>query len=154
MVVGTFSRSNFDFNTYDATLMASPFFSTASSNLDTTGFTINNVPYPSFQQRAHDAFESTLQAFNLAVDTLGGTDAGLSNLSAFTNKYFIHALRLNHPTSSDERVMSGLNLRGTNASIQYRTTGTNNKANIMPHLFCGHTQVLNVGPYKQIQVSP
>jgi hypothetical protein len=152
LVVGTISRSNWANNTYDTDLMASSAFATGSSNITTSSFIINNVPYPSYEQQVHDVFESTQQAFNLATDTLGGTDPNLKNLTTFRNKYFIHALRLNHPTSSDERVLSGMNLRGTNASIQYKTTG--NEANVVPHLFCGQTQVMNVGAYKQIQVNP
>jgi hypothetical protein len=87
----------------------------------------------------------------LSQDVLGGTDAGLSNLTAFKNNYFLHAIRLNHPTASDERVKSGMNLRGTNANITFKTEGV--EANVVQHLWAGHTSVLLVKPYKQLQVN-
>jgi hypothetical protein len=150
MLVGTYQNSNWASQTDNATLLAPAFFSTGSANITESSFTINNVPYPPFKQEPHDAFESTLQAFNLSQDVLGGTDAGLSNLSGFKNNYFLHAIRLNHPTASDERVKSGMNLRGTNATITFNTEGV--ESNTIRHLWAGHTSVLRVKPYKQLEV--
>jgi hypothetical protein len=155
MLVGTVQQSNWASQNDNTTLLAPAFFSTGSSNITRSGFTINNIPYPPFDQAPHfniwtNAFESTLQAFNLSQDVLGGTDAGLSNLTGFRNNYFMHAIRLNHPTASDDRVKCGMNLLGTNASITFRTVG--NEANVVQHLWAGHTSVLQVKPYKQLQV--
>jgi hypothetical protein len=68
----------------------------------------------------------------------------------FKENYFLHAIRLNHPTASDERVKSGMNLRGTNANITFNTVGTED--NVVQHLWAGHTSVLRVKPYKQLEV--
>jgi hypothetical protein len=150
MLVGTYQTSNWASQTDNATLLAPELFKTGSANITESSFTINNVPYPSFKQEPHDAFESTLQAFNLSQDVLGGTDAGLSNLTGFKNNYLLHTIRLNHPTASDERVKSGMNLRGTNATITFNTSGS--EANTVRHLWAGHTSVLRVKPYKQLEI--
>jgi hypothetical protein len=150
MLVGTYENAKWATQTDNATLLAPAFFSTGSSNITESSFTINNVLYPPFKQEPHDVFESTLQAFNLSQDVLGGTDTGLSNLAGFKSNYFIHAIRLNHPTSSDEGVKSGMNLRGTNATITFNTEGE--EANTIRHLWAGHTSVLRVKPYKQLKV--
>jgi hypothetical protein len=150
ILVGTYQQSNLADNVNVANLNASSFFSTGASNITGSRFTINNVPYPSFEQKPHDAFESTLQAFNLSQDVLGGTDSNLNSLDNFKKNYFLHAIRLSHPTTSDERVKSGMSLRGTNASITFETDGTED--NVVQHVWAGHTCVLKVKPYKQLEV--
>jgi hypothetical protein len=43
-----------------------------------------------------------------------------------------------------------MSLKGTTAQIAFKTTGT--EANIVPHVWAGHTSELLVGPYKSISV--
>jgi hypothetical protein len=150
MLVGTYQQSTLADNGLVSNLDASSFFSTGSTNIEKSSFTINNIPYPSFDQKPHDAFESTLQALNISQDVLGGTDVGLNSLDDFKQDYFLHAIRLNHPVASDERVKCGMNLRGTNANITFNTVG--NEDNVVHHLWAGHTSVLRVKPYKQLEV--
>lgn len=152
VLVGTYQTTNRGTQNDNAVLLAPEFFKTGSANLVSSGFTINNVPYPPFAQRPHDAFESTLQAFNLSQDVLGGTDEGLNSLTRFKETYFLHAIRLNHPTATDERVKSSMNLRGTNATITFTTEGV--EADITHRLWAGYTSVLRVAPYKQLEVIP
>lgn len=151
-LLGTYTSSNWASQTDDEDLKAPAFFATGSSNIEESSFSINNVPYPTLSQKPHDALESTLQALNIHQDILGGTENDLDSLEKFKTKYFMHGLKLNHPSSSEERFKSGMNLRGTNSTITFNTKG--NEANVVRHLWCGHTSVLLVKPYKQVEEVP
>jgi hypothetical protein len=151
MLIGTYKDSNLRTNDFEAVNKSSTFFKTGSSNLTGSYFLINSVQYPSTKANPAQAFAGTLGALNLSQDVLGACDATLSNLTNWQNSAFMHALRLNHPVGSDERVRSGLNLKGTNSTIQFVTEGT--ETNVVPMLFAGSTAVLKVGAYKQIELS-
>lgn len=148
MLVGMYQTVNTNASVAD--LRASDYFKTGSANLVSSSFAINNVNYPQFTTTPADAFTQTLTSMNLAQDTVGACDSVLDSLTKYQNSFFWHALRLNHPTASDERVRSGLNLRGTNSTISYSTDGSD--ANITPYLFAACTSVLQVRDFKQLNV--
>lgn len=153
VLIGMYQDSNASsalVNSANAVLKSSQWFKTGSSNLTQSYFTINNNPYPTNCFEPHDAFYQTLSTLALSQDSLGASDPAMSNLTNFRDNMFCHMVKLNHNTATDERVKSGLNLRGTNATISYTTTGT--EGNITPHLFAGYTSVLRVEPFKQLSV--
>jgi hypothetical protein len=150
LLVGTYQDSNWANNAANAVLNSSAYFKTGSSNLTSSGFFINGEMYPGFTQGPHDAFEASLAALNLSVDTLGSCEATLSNESNWLNNAYTHMLRLSHPTGSDERVKSGTNLKGSTAQVSFQTKGTENA--VVPHVWAGYTSELLVGPYKSISV--
>jgi hypothetical protein len=152
MMVGTYQQSNWTDNADVSAMLAPSYFSTGSSNFEWSQFSVNNVPYPPFQQQAHDCYESTQQALGLSQDILGSGTPNLDTPAEWKNNYFVHAVRFSHPTASDERIRSGLNLRGTNSTLTWKTYGS--EANIVPHVWAGITSVLRVKPYKQLEVVP
>lgn len=150
LVIGTYQDSNWSTNAENAVLNSSSFFKTGSSNLVSSGFFINGDMYAGYTRGPHDAFESTLAALNLSVDTLGSCEATLSNEANWLNNAFTDMLRLSHPVGSDERVKSGMNLKGTSAQVAFQTKGT--EASVVPQVWAGYTSELLVGPYKSISV--
>jgi hypothetical protein len=150
MLVGTYQASGALSNAANSNLRASDYFKTGSSNVASSVFSINNTNYPQFTTTPADCFVGTLGALNLSQDVVGACDIMLSSYSNYRDNGFCHFLRLNHATAQDERVKSGLNLRGTNSTISWTTTGT--EANITPYLFAGKTSVLQVKDFKQLNV--
>ena len=151
-LVGTYKDSNWSLGTLNSNVASSCYFKTGSSNLGSSRFSINNIEFPAFKQVPANAFVGTLQALGVANDANGGSDTNCQSLSAYTNDFFFHMLRLNHPTGTDERVRSGLNLRGTNSTISFTTEASTAEAGITPYLYAGHTSVLEIKPFKQIQL--
>jgi hypothetical protein len=158
---GTISTESLDFlvGTYQVTpltnapiadVRASDWFDTGSSDLVSSSFSINNVNFPSFSCAPHDALTQTLMALNVAQDSVGAADPNMNTFAKWRDSFFAHFMRLSHPTASDERVRSGLNLRGTQTTIAYTTSGT--VANVIPHLFAGCTSILQVKAFKQLEV--
>lgn len=154
MLIGTYKDSNLNLKTHDTDLLAAPYFKTGSSNLASSSFSINNVSFPPFTQEPANAFVATTQTLGVANDVTTGCDPKINSLTNYTNKFFMHAIRLNHPSSSDERYRCGLNLKGTNAAVSFSTVAKSgrNEAGITPMLYAGMTSVLEVKPFKVINV--
>lgn len=137
-------------NGADSTTLGSAWFTSGSSNLTSSQFFINGVAYPQFLASPPDCFAQTACSLNMAQETVGGGDKNMNSLANWQNKFYSHIVRLNHPHSSDDRIKSGIDLRGTNAQVLWTTNGTD--SNVIPFLFLGMTSVLEVGSFKQLNV--
>jgi hypothetical protein len=149
-LLGTYQDSTYLDGTLNAVLNTSSFFKTGSSNVTGASFTINNTAFPNFELSPKDAFLSTVSAIGLAQDTVGQSHSTLSNMTNWQGNAYTAMVQLNHKVGADERLRSGLNLKGTNSQIGFTLKGT--ESSIQPILYAGHTAVLRVLPYKQIQV--
>ena len=159
VLVGTYQVTGLNSMAVNSNLASSTWFQTGSANITNSRFQINSKYYPDYQQTPAETYIDTLNAFGLSQDALGAPDtcggtSGLDNniitLADWQASQFTSVLRLNHPTSGEDRVKSGLNLLGTNATIAFETNGT--EASITPVLFAGMTKVVEVGKFKQLNV--
>ena len=108
-------------------------------------FQINGANLPNYQASTEDMFSITRNAVGIhhAQKKMG--------LDTMRKHFCVYAVRLNLPNSEENRIISGLDTRGTNLSAYY------NIFNIGPtkpvvNLFCEMTSSLRVGAGGQLEV--
>lgn len=155
MLIGTVTPSALT-GAVNATTSNVDYFTRGSANIQSVRTYVNNIAYPQFDMAPYQSFKQTVKALNLNQDVLGQFDSGItyggSNnpIVNWQNNFFAHATRFNHPVPSDERYVSGINTRGTQASIRFQVNGTG--ATVVPWMFAQCTGVLKVGAYRSISV--
>lgn len=124
-------------------------------------FSVNNISIPQFKPSGDEAYCLALNALNLSQDTLGGIDSDIiagnvapADLATkWKTNFFTAACRLDHPTASDERIVSGINCLGTNAQITFDTTAAQGAGAINNALlFAKTTSILRVGSGKALEI--
>ena len=139
-------------------ISTSDYFQRGSPLITSVQTYVNNIQYPQFPVLPYQSYKQTLKALSLNEDVVGQLDDcfqyGGSNapLGFWQNYAFAHATRFNHPVASDERVISGMDTRGTQGSIRFQINGSGG-SNIVPLLLANCTGVLNVGAYRSISVA-
>ena len=145
---------------------ASSYFTTGSANITGDRFWLNGKPLLDYLFSPAETYNRTLNAFGHNQDAVGspdvygsfsnnniglwtGTNAVIS-MQDWQDNQFFSVLRLNHPSSPDDRLKSGVNLIGTNSVIGWETQGS--EANITPTLVALVTKELEVFPFKQLNV--
>ena len=128
----------------------SRYFNKDGSNITSSQFQLNSQFYPSFKPDSQAViFQLTSEAFGAATDTLGGTDPLLNTLSAFTNFFWVHHLRLNHPDAEGNRILSGFDSRGSSANFFWNTEASSGTGHAW--VFVKSSALLRVGAYRQIE---
>lgn len=131
----------------------SRYFNKDGSNVTSSQFQLNSQFYPSFKPDSQAImFQLTNEAFGTSTDTLGGCDPLLNSLSAYTNFFWVHHLRLNHPDSDNNRVLSGMDSRGTTANYFWNTEASSGTG--FAWVFVKSSATLRVGAYRQIEYIP
>jgi hypothetical protein len=158
-VYGTFLRSDYTTNT--AAVAAgnlAPNARTAwyfqrgfanTTDLATSQFSINNslIAYP---MNSTDIWGEVLNHLG-GLDTLGGSDEYLQDAGHFMGDFFVHPLPLNvGATEGGDRLLSGVDARGTQLQLAWTTTGGG--TNRIPMLLVVTKSVLKVSPGRNIIV--
>jgi len=160
LLLATFPKSR-AFSSNVASLSNAGYFQYDGSGVGEWNFSVNNIQLPQYKPTLDDAYPLALNALNLSQDTLGGIDTDIINAgvapadlaSIWASNFFTCACRLDHPTESDERIISGLNTLGTNCTLSFDTTakaGATGISNCL--LFAKCTSVLRVGSAKNIEI--
>ncbi len=119
-----------------------------ASNLEPTlNFSINSVKYPAYNCKASGWYDATKSAWG--VSRTKSNSLGEWCL----NRYSI-CQRLDLPDSKALRVMSGLNLKASNANLTLEVTGNASAATTVDNVlvFAASTNIARVGLGKQMQI--
>ena len=139
-----------------STINTSDYFSRGSPDITSVQLYANNIQYPQFPVLPYQSYKQTLKALNLNADVLGQLDDNFQYASSnaplanWQDYSFAHAHRFNHPVGSDERYVSGMDTRGTQASLRWQINGTS--GTVVPLLMAQCTGVLSVGAYRSVSV--
>ena len=110
-------------------------------------FSINNVKYPSYNCPLHQWYDITKSGWNIRRTKS-------NSLAEWHTNRFSICQRFDLPDSSALRLMSGLNLKASNAAIALEITGNSSSAttddNVL--LFLESDAIVRVGAGKQIQI--
>lgn len=169
LLMGTFLPSGYTtVGAADTNIGSSAFFKRGvTSTPEYTGatnrmyYTINNVQMPAYQMSIPDAYRQTLiamglnqemvmQSVDLARDyTSGGSiqPRDVYALNQFATKYFLNAIRLNHPDEDEATRQSGVDMRGTNGLVQWTFNGA--ASGDLPLVFAKCTSKLIIGQGRQ-----
>lgn len=151
------------------TFNQSVYFQRNGEYLGTSQWDVGGSRLPAVPETVFDCFNSTLQAFNLHNDTLGGCHAGLQSVRHFAESYFTSVLSLQWSGENDGvYMMSGLNTKELPVSISwittasqpgavaavagaYNVTGTNGSYGL-PFIIAAETKQVNIKAGRQIEV--
>jgi hypothetical protein len=153
--------------TQDAKTKSSVYFNRGSTGLvGATGvaitssyLSVNGIQYPLYSPSTPEILSQTLHAMGESQDlvcgtypfgTLGATSGPVTLLNTFETKFFLHAFKFNATTDPDERLVSGLDTRGTNAQLSWTVNALG--PGDQPLVFVQTTASLQIGAGKQIQV--
>ena len=100
----------------------SVYFQRNGENLASSQWDIGGSRMPAVPEDVLDCFNSSLKAFNLHNDTLGGCHSGLMSLHHFREAYFTSILSLQWSGDGDGTyLMSGLNTKELPIQISWNT---------------------------------
>jgi hypothetical protein len=157
MLVGTYQQSNYLDRAPVTACGSSAWFKTGSSNLQTAQLGLNGKYLTDRALPPHEIYNKVLNDFTLTQDSVISPDvfgddgtASVITDAQWLENHFIVTHRFNHPTSADDRLKSGVNLLGTNASVSFKSDGTEN--NVVPVLFAVMTKELEIYPFKQLNI--
>lgn len=136
----------------------------ASLTSSTAQFSVNNVLYPLWQASLADQYSITLDALGLSQDTVGSFDPLFTQAAITANstiidtelianyaaRFYAFAVRFNHGDDTSDRVVSGVDLRGTTAMCEFRVN--NGSGNQIPQVWAKCKSVLSVGRFRQLSV--
>ena len=110
-------------------------------------FTINSVKYPSYNCPIHQWYDITKSGWNVRRTKS-------NSLAEWVTNRFSICQRLDLPDSSALRLMSGLNLKASNANISLEITGGSTSATTVDNvvLFIEADAILRAGAGRQIQI--
>lgn len=101
----------------------SVYFQRNGEYLGTSQWDVGGSRLPAVAEDVQDCLNSTLQAFNLHNDTLGGCHSGLMSTRHFAEAYYTSVLSLQWSGDNDGvYMMSGLNTKELPISISWITT--------------------------------
>lgn len=135
---------------------------TNTSDLQYSWFTVQGVPFPSWQPSPAEAFAQTQINFGKLNDSVGGSAAWLKSADNVTGKAVLDAYCKHgwahlcvfswpgHEEAKEMRLRSGLNVSGSTSGIEFLTTGSG--SGMQKILFSKQTSVLLVGASQQVQV--
>lgn len=104
------------------TFNQSVYFQRNGENLASSQWDVGGSRIPAVPEDIMDCFNSTLQAFNLHNDTLGGCHSGLMSLHHFKEAYFTSVLSFQWSGDGDGTyLMSGLNTKELPIQISWNT---------------------------------
>lgn len=150
----------------DTTIASSQSFVRGDTSLtaSTAQFAVNNVLYPLWEASLADQYSITLDALGLSQDTVGSFDplftqgAITVNGTTITNglitnygsRFYAFIVRLNHGDDLADRVISGVDLRGTTAMCEFRIkSGSGNQ---LPFVWAKCKSTLSIGKFRQLSV--
>ena len=110
-------------------------------------FSVNSVQMPSYNCKASGWYDATKSGW-------GVSRTKSNSLAEFMLHRFSICQRLDLPDSKALRVMSGLNLKASNANLTLEVTGNNSGATTVDNVlvFLASTNIMRVGIGKQIQI--
>lgn len=107
------------------TFNQSVYFQRNGEYLATSQWDVGGSRLPAVADDVQDCLDSSLQAFNLHTDTLGGCHSGMMSTKHFEEAYFTSILSLQWSGEDDGiYFMSGLNTKELPISISWNTTAT------------------------------
>ena len=150
---------------YDAETETSAFFNKGHLDIYGSQVQVGSVFLPNYrQQNALEIFCHTTDSLNLTGDLLGGfasafyPTVGAAALTSkslteiYTEKYFLHAIRLCHGNDFEygSRLISGLDCRGSSVQVS-ATTYSTSAGNVYPFTIILSTAQLNIAAHRQLQ---
>jgi len=113
----------------------------------TLNFSVNSVQMPSYNCKASNWYDATKSAWSVSRTKS-------NSLAEFMLHRFSICQRLDLPDSKALRVMSGLNLKASNANLTLEVTGNASAATTVDNclVFLASSNIMRVGLGKQIQI--
>jgi len=110
-------------------------------------FSVNSVKMPSYNCKASQWYDATKSGWGVSRTKSNSLGEWLQN------RYSI-CQRLDLPDSKQLRVMSGLNLKASNANLTLEVTGNSSAASTVDNVlvYVANSSILRVGIGKQIQI--
>jgi hypothetical protein len=132
-------------------LGSSNWFTRESGEAQTSHFTVMGIPMPSYPaDPGHEVFNDSLGDMGLINDTDGGLDVNICDKQSWSNAFWVHFLRFDYPTSSEDRIVSGLDTRGQTQEIVWQVAGGNDEK--YPVVITKQTSILRVLPLRVLDV--
>jgi hypothetical protein len=155
---GATGATGYTGNGLDATLRTSTYFTKKATGITDSVFAVNGVRFPSIPLSPAQIWMENLNNMGLACDMVGAMDGAFvgagqtGGVGQFTDNCFFHYFKFN--VDNDEgtsRLSSGLDTRGSASTINWQTTGANS-GTLIPTLFVECTEIMEVGPNRQVSV--
>lgn len=129
-----------------------PYFQSVGANVTAYQFLINGVANPAFSVGKDFVPSYNATALCQSQDLLGGS-ALITNSTNLDNLY-VNFLKLNAELGEDEagRYISGLDFRGTNAQVEYRTSGTAPASGAYIFIWAVCSSLLRIGSGRSLEV--
>lgn len=143
-VIATFKKTGAT-NAPNIVTKQSDYFTRAGTNITTSVFKVNGIPYPSIpcETGFGEVFIDTAHTLGASQDTLGSTDAGMSSHTAWTDNYFVHAHSFTYPDSEDSHRLVGISGRNNALLGTWETKGT--ATNVTPLMWLKCKSILRIG---------
>ena len=115
-------------------------------------FSVNNVQVPQFKVPKDHTFALLQNVMGISQSVDGGICSSISDSQTWNDGYWVAGVRLDLLTDEDERMISGLSTSGTNASIEFNSSGIGsfNPGNVL--LFVKTTSTLRVGAGRSLEI--
>lgn len=129
-----------------------PYFQSVGANVSSYQFLINGVANPAFSVAKDFVPSYNATALCQSQDLLGGT--ALITSSTNLENFYCNFLKLNSELSEDEqgRYISGLDFRGTNAQVEYKTSGSAPASGAYIFIWAICTSLLRIGSGRSLEI--
>lgn len=123
----------------------SNYFNRVGTNVDTSVFRVNGIPYPSIacENAIGDVFVDTAHTLGASQDTLGSTDAAMNSFVNWRDNFWVHAHSFTYPDAEDSHRLVGLS--GRNAALLGTWETTGSATNITPLMWLKFKSILRIG---------
>lgn len=144
-VIATFKGQTANGFGANGTTKYSNYFNRVGTNVDTSVFRVNGIPYPSIpcENAIGDVFVDTAHTLGASQDTLGSTDAAMNSFANWRDHFWVHAHSFTYPDAEDSHRLVGLS--GRNAALLGTWETTGSATNVTPLMWLKFKSILRVG---------
>jgi hypothetical protein len=111
-------------------------------------FKVNNTPYPMYREKLLGGYNSIVTSNARTYKHNEGSQIG--SAKCWTDNFFTPMISLNHP--SDQRFISGLDLRSINSQINWDIYGTGNTDSRQILMMTQQTSLMKIGGGRSLAV--
>lgn len=155
-IIGTFKTATPGSFAPDAEHGQSEYFTRTGTNVATSVYRVNGVPYPTLpcENAIGDVFIDTAHSLGVSQDTVGQTDPLMRTLALWRDNFWVHAHSFTYPDAEDSHRLCGLSGRGNQLLGSWDTTANAGGpfAQVQPLLWLKHKSVMRVGSNKMVEV--
>lgn len=155
-IIATVKTATPNSHAANTTTLQSEYFTRPGTNITTSQFKVNGIPYPSIPclDAIGDVFVDTAHSLGVSQDSLGSTDANMNSFANWKNNYWVHAHSFTYLDSEDSHRLCGLSGRANQLQGTFETSGpVVVEANrVQPLFWLKCKSVLRIGAGKFVEV--